>query len=160
MRFGIGIDVHEFSAKRPFILGGVHIPYRLGLSGHSDADVLLHAIADALFGALALGDIGQHFPDTSDEFKGISSSILLEKTYQLVQQKGYLLSNLDSTIVLEEPKIFAFIPEMIKHIANIFQCELHRVSVKATTTEKLGFVGRKEGVAALAVVCLEPKENT
>ncbi|HFE63051.1 MAG TPA: 2-C-methyl-D-erythritol 2,4-cyclodiphosphate synthase [Caldithrix sp.] len=158
MRFGIGVDVHGFSADRPLILGGIQIPYPIGLAGHSDADVLLHAIADALLGAMALGDIGQHFPDTSDEFRNISSTIILDKTYSLVQQQGYRLQNLDSTVMLEEPKIFAFIPEMRKRIAGILQCDLHQVSVKATTTEKLGFIGRKEGIAALAIVSLTAQE--
>jgi 2-C-methyl-D-erythritol 2,4-cyclodiphosphate synthase len=155
IRIGIGYDVHKFKDNIPLFLGGVKIDYSRGLIGHSDADVLLHAICDALLGALALGDIGQHFPDTSDEFKGIDSKILLKKTYRKIKDLGYRLGNLDSVLILQNPKINLYIPEMQKIIAEILEVDSLLVSVKATTTEKLGFEGRGEGIAAQAIVLLQ-----
>ena len=154
MRFGIGFDVHEFSPNRDLILGGIKIDSPIGLKGHSDADVLLHAISDALLGALALGDIGQHFPDTDPQYKGISSTILLEKVYDMVRQENYKLNNLDCVILMEKPKLAPYIEKIRNRIADIFWCEPEQISVKATTTEKLGFIGRSEGIAAMAVVGL------
>jgi 2-C-methyl-D-erythritol 2,4-cyclodiphosphate synthase len=154
-RIGTGYDVHALKKGLPLFLGGVEIKYEYGLLGHSDADVLLHAVCDAMLGALALGDIGQHFPDTSKDYKGIDSKLLLKKCYDLIREKGYHLVNLDSTLILEKPKIKPYIPEMRKTIAEILETAIENVSVKATTTEKLGFTGRQEGVAAEAVVLLE-----
>ena len=154
-RIGTGYDVHALREGLPLILGGVNIPHTHGLVGHSDADVLLHAICDALLGSLALGDIGKHFPDTSAEYKGIDSRILLQRTFQLIKEKGYRLGNLDSTIIMQRPKIKDYIPRMQLIIAEILEADPSRVSVKATTTEKLGFAGREEGVAAEAVVLVE-----
>lgn len=158
-RAGIGFDVHPFATGRKLILGGVEIPYEKGLAGHSDADVLLHAIADALLGALALGDIGQHFPDTDPQFKDISSAILLNEAYDLVRQEGYVLNNLDVVLLLEKPKIAPYLQQIQKTIADIFWCNPNQISIKATTTEKLGFVGRGEGVAAMAVVMLQERKD-
>ncbi len=158
-RVGIGLDVHPFAVDRKLILGGVEIPYEKGLAGHSDADVLLHAIADALLGAAALGDIGQHFPDTDPQYKDISSSILVNEAYELVRQEGYELNNLDAVLLLEKPKIAPYLPQMQKTIADIFWCNPNQISIKATTTEKLGFVGRSEGVAAMAVVMLRKRKD-
>jgi 2-C-methyl-D-erythritol 2,4-cyclodiphosphate synthase len=154
-RIGTGYDVHALKADLPLFLGGVEIPHSHGLVGHSDADVLLHAICDAMLGALALGDIGQHFPDTSEQFRGIDSKILLGKTYDLVKENGYAISNLDSVLIMQKPKIKSYIPEMQKTIAEILETGSANVSVKATTTEKLGFTGREEGIAAQAVILLE-----
>lgn len=140
---------------RPFWLGGVQIPYSKGAKGHSDADVLLHAICDALLGALSLGDIGVHFPDTDQAFKNIDSKILLKKTYDLILSKGYRMVNVDSSICLEAPKIKPHVAEMQKAISSILQVQLEDVSIKATTTEKMGFVGREEGLVAYATVLLE-----
>lgn len=158
-RVGIGFDVHPFATGRKLILGGVEIPYEKGLAGHSDADVLLHAIADALLGALALGDIGQHFPDTDPQFKDLSSAILLNEAYDLVRQEGYELNNLDVVLLLEKPKIAPYLQRIQKTIADIFWCNPNQISIKATTTEKLGFVGRGEGVAAMAVVMLQERKD-
>jgi 2-C-methyl-D-erythritol 2,4-cyclodiphosphate synthase len=141
------------------VLGGVVIPYEFGLEGHSDADVLLHAICDAMLGALALGDIGKHFPNTSDEFKNIDSKILLAKSNDLINGKGYIVNNIDSTIVLELPRLSPYITLMQNEIASVLKIEPDRVSVKATTSERLGFTGRKEGVAAYATVLLTRKES-
>jgi 2-C-methyl-D-erythritol 2,4-cyclodiphosphate synthase len=154
-RIGLGYDVHALQENIPLIIGGVNIPHSHGLKGHSDADVLIHAIIDALFGALALGDIGQHYPDSSDEFKGIDSRILLKKAYDLILTQGYKIVNLDSTIMMERPKLKDYIPGMRKIIADVLSCNPEMISIKATTTEKLGFTGREEGVAAEAVVLLE-----
>lgn len=158
-RVGIGFDVHPFATGRKLILGGVEIPYEKGLAGYSDADVLLHAIADALLGAAALGDIGQHFPDTDPQFKDISSAVLLSKAYELVRQEGYELNNLDTVLLLEKPKIAPYLHEMQKTIADIFWCNPNQISIKATTCEKLGFVGRGEGVTAMAVVLLQERKD-
>ena len=155
MRVGLGYDVHRLVEGRDLILGGVKIPYEKGLLGHSDADVVLHALTDAILGAAALGDIGRHFPDTDERYKGISSVLLLEKAYALVQEKGYILGNADICILLERPKIKNYIPEMEECIAKALHCEIGQISVKATTEEGLGFTGRGEGIAAKAIVLLE-----
>lgn len=154
IRIGHGFDVHAFGGDGPVTLGGVKIDYPQGLVAHSDGDVVLHALADALLGALALGDIGHHFPDTDAAFKGIDSRILLRKVFAEVQQKGYRIGNLDITVMAQAPKLAPHILAMRQLIAADLQCELSQVNVKATTTEKLGFVGRKEGIAAEAVVLL------
>lgn len=153
IRTGFGFDVHQLRDGHPFVLGGVPIQHHKGAFGHSDADVLLHVICDALLGAANLRDIGFQFPDTDQAFKGIDSKILLEQTYKKVQEKGYQLLNLDCTVCLERPKINPRIPEMKQVIARILLCEEDAISIKATTTEKLGFVGREEGVSAYCV-CL------
>ena len=155
MRVGLGYGVHRLVEGRDLILAGVKIPYEKGLLGHSDADVVLHALTDAILGAAALGDIGRHFPDTEECYKGISSVLLLEKAYALVQEKGYILGNADICILLERPKIKNYIPEMEECIAKAFRCERGQISVKATTEEGLGFTGRGEGIAAKAIVLLE-----
>jgi len=154
MRIGFGYDVHRFAEGRELWLGGVKIPHHLGLLGHSDADVLIHAICDALLGAAALGDIGFHFPDTSTEYKGIESTVLLTKTMNLITTSGYYVENIDSTIAIQTPKIAPYIPEMRKVLSGILNIQVNQVSIKATTTEKLGFEGREEGVSAYAVVLL------
>jgi 2-C-methyl-D-erythritol 2,4-cyclodiphosphate synthase len=153
-RIGFGIDFHQLVAGREFWMGGVKLSHTKGALGHSDADVLLHAICDALLGAACLGDIGAHFPDTSDEYKNIDSKILLQKTSQLISEAGYRVENIDSTICLEVPKIKPYIPEMQKVISTILSIKENAVSVKATTSEKMGFVGREEGVAAYATALL------
>ena len=157
MRIGIGYDVHAFAPNRKLILGGIEVPHYQGLQGHSDADVLLHAICDALLGALSLGDIGQHYPDSSEKYKNISSLILLRSVYQKVKDNGYSLENIDSTIILQKPKISTYIPFMREKIAQSLNIELHQISIKATTTEKLGFQGKEEGISAQAV-CLLVKQ--
>ena len=159
MRIGFGYDVHKLTEDRPLILGGVTIPHEQGLLGHSDADVLLHAIADALLGAVALGDIGLHFPDTDPELEGLDSMALLLDVYNLVKKEGYLLSNMDATLAMQRPKLRPYIDAMRKRIASVLELDLNQVSIKATTTEKLGFVGKEEGVAAYAI-CLLQKEET
>lgn len=158
-RVGFGFDVHQLVAGRPLILGGICVPHPKGALGHSDADVLVHAICDALLGAAALGDIGMHFPDTSADFKDIDSQILLSKTQILLTRSGFLISNIDATLVLEKPKVAPYIPEMRKNISNILKIPLDRISIKATTNEKMGFVGRQEGVAAHAVSLIYPMEE-
>lgn len=155
MRIGMGYDVHRLTEGRPLILGGVNIPHNLGLDGHSDADVLLHAISDALLGAAALGDIGLHFPDTDDKWKGADSMKLLEAVYEKVKARGYELGNLDATIMAQKPKLRPYIDEMRKKIADCLKVDIDQISVKATTEEKLGFTGREEGIAAHAVVLLK-----
>jgi len=154
-RIGSGVDFHQLVEGRELWLGGVLIPHSKGALGHSDADVLLHAICDALLGALNLGDIGTHFPDTSAEFKNIDSKILLQRTYGLVQKEGYKLVNADTTLCLEKPKIKPFVVEMQNVIASILQVSEKDVSIKATTTETMGFVGRQEGLVAYATVLLQ-----
>jgi 2-C-methyl-D-erythritol 2,4-cyclodiphosphate synthase len=153
-RTGFGFDVHAFARDRKLIIGGIDIPYEKGLMGHSDADVLLHAICDAMLGALSLGDIGQHFPDTDIKYKNADSSDLLAEVYSLVKEKGFSLGNLDVMIAMQKPKIAPYIPEMRKKISAILGCSEDQVSIKASTTEKLGFVGREEGVTAFASVLL------
>ena len=155
MRIGSGVDFHQLVVGRDLWIGGVKIPHSKGALGHSDADVLLHAICDALLGAACLGDIGFHFPDTSSEFKNIDSKILLQRTYQLITDKGYKIINIDSTLCLEAPKIKPYIPQMQQAIASILQIELTDISIKATTTEKMGFVGREEGLIAYATVLIQ-----
>lgn len=155
LRIGSGIDFHQLVEGREFWLGGILIPHTKGALGHSDADVLLHAICDALLGALCLGDIGFHFPDTSSEYKNIDSKILLKRTYDLITQEGYKLVNLDTTLTLEAPKIKPYVSQMQKVIAEILQVTEKDVSIKATTTEKMGFVGRQEGVVAYATVLVQ-----
>jgi 2-C-methyl-D-erythritol 2,4-cyclodiphosphate synthase len=151
-RIGFGYDVHAFAENRKLILGGIEIPYEKGLLGHSDADVLLHAICDALLGALALGDIGKHFPDTDPKYKGADSTVLLKDVYAMILEKGYVLSNCDSTIVLEKPKLREHIDSMRAKISALLDCSMDQISVKATTSEKMGFAGRGEGVVAYATV--------
>lgn len=155
MRVGFGCDVHRFTTGRPLYLGGIKIPYLFGLQGHSDADVLLHAICDALLGAIAQGDIGRHFPDSDSQYKEIRSTILLKRTLNRVKEKGFHILNIDTTIVAQKPKLSDFIPRMVKEIADILEIETARVNVKATTTEGLGFTGREEGIAAYAVALVE-----
>lgn len=155
MRIGHGFDVHKFGGDGPLTLGGVKVSFQFGFIAHSDGDVVLHAITDALLGALALGDIGQLFPDTDNQYKGIDSRILLRKVFDIVKAKGYCLVNLDATIIAQEPKMKAHIPQMRVNIAEDLQVHFDQVSVKATTTEQLGFTGRKEGIACEAVILLE-----
>ena len=155
MRVGLGYDVHPLVTGRPLVLGGVRIPYLFGLRGHSDADVLLHAICDALLGAIAEGDIGRHFPDTDPRYKDIKSTLLLRQVGVKVREKGFRLVNIDSTIVAEKPKLIDFIPRMVKEIARVLEVDEGRVNVKATTTEGLGFAGRGEGIAARAIALVE-----
>jgi 2-C-methyl-D-erythritol 2,4-cyclodiphosphate synthase len=158
-RIGFGFDVHQLAEGRKMILGGIEIPYSKGPMGHSDADVLLHAICDALLGAAALGDIGKHFPDTTSEFKGADSKLLLAKTLVIIADAGYMPGNIDATLVLETPKISPYISAMQSCISQILRIDADRVSIKATTNEKMGFVGRKEGVAAHAVVLIHSKNG-
>lgn len=155
IRIGHGYDVHAFSENRKCIIGGVTIPYEKGLLGHSDADVLLHAISDSLLGAVALGDIGKHFPDTDPEFKGADSLVLLEKVNDLLVQKGYRVVNVDSTVIAQVPKLAPYIIEMRENIAKALKIDVDFVSVKATTEEKMGFTGRKEGISAHSVCLIE-----
>lgn len=155
MRVGIGYDVHKLVEGRPLILGGVVIPYEKGLLGHSDADVLVHAINDALLGAAALGDIGKHFPDTDMKYKDIKSLILLKEVVDLLQKSGYKVVNIDSCICAQRPKLAPFIDEMRKNIGETIGIDINNISVKATTTEELGFVGKGEGISAKAVCLLE-----
>jgi len=154
LRIGHGYDVHAFTAGDHIMLGGVRIPHTQAFQAHSDGDVLLHAICDALLGALALGDIGQHFPDTASEFAGINSRVLLQRVYALVHGEGYELQNLDSTIIAQAPKMAGHIATMRQNIAADLTTNVQQINVKATTTEKLGFAGRQEGIAAHAVVLL------
>jgi len=155
MRIGHGFDVHRLVPDRPLILGGVNVPWQLGLLGHSDADVLLHAICDAMLGALGLGDIGKHFPDSDPAYKGIDSMRLLEQVTSLAAQHGFAVGNLDATVVAEQPRLAPHIPAMVARIAAGCQVEAGRINVKATTTEQLGYTGRGEGIAAHAVVLME-----
>ncbi len=154
-RTGIGIDVHAFEENRRLIIGGVEIPFERGLSGHSDADVLLHAVCDALLGALSLGDIGRHFPDTDEKYRNADSKDLLKIVFRFIKEKGYKIANLDAVVAMQRPKLASYIPRMVEVIAGILECDEDRISVKATTTEKLGFVGREEGVSALATVLIQ-----
>ena len=155
IRVGQGYDVHRFCPGEYIILGGVNIPYQQGLEAHSDGDVVLHALSDALLGAAALGDIGKHFPDTEPEFKGADSRVLLRHVYRIVQEKGYRLVNADITIIAQAPKMAPHITAMCANIAADLQVAVEFINVKATTTEKLGFEGRKEGIAVQAVVLIE-----
>ena len=153
-RTGIGFDVHAFSPNRKLIIGGIEVPFEKGLAGHSDADVLLHSICDALLGAISMGDIGQHFPDTDQEYKNADSKELLKQTYKLVLDKGYILGNIDAVVAMQVPKLAPYILNIRKTISGILNCDEDQVSVKATTTEKLGFVGREEGVSAFTSVLI------
>ena len=155
MRIGHGYDVHRLAEERNLIIGGVKIPYEYGLLGHSDADVLLHAICDALLGAAALGDIGKHFPDNDNSFKNIDSRILLRRTVELIKEKGYGIGNIDATVIAQKPKLAPYIPQMIKNIAGDCNIEPDFVNVKATTEEKLGFTGELKGICAHAVCIIE-----
>ena len=155
MRVGIGYDVHRLAEGRDLIIGGVKIPYEKGLLGHSDADVLLHAIMDALLGAAAMGDIGKHFPDTDDAYAGISSMKLLEKVGELLREKRYLVGNIDATIIAQRPKLRPYIDQMEQNVADVLGIAKEQVNIKATTEERLGFTGREEGISAQAVCLLE-----
>lgn len=157
IRIGQGFDVHQFAEGRPLIIGGIEIPYHVGLLGHSDADVLLHTISDALLGAVAKGDIGKHFPDTSEEFKDADSAELLKQVWNMVKADGYELSNVDCTIIAQKPKMAPYIEAMRERIAALLEVNTSQVNVKATTTEKLGFTGREEGIAAQAAVLVYQK---
>ena len=154
MRVGMGYDVHRLVEGRDLILGGVKIEHSLGLMGHSDADVLIHAIMDALLGAAALGDIGKHFPDTDEKYKGISSMKLLEHVKGLIEEEGYVIENIDATIIAQKPKLRPYMEEMEENIAKVLKIEKNQINLKATTEEKLGFTGREEGIAAQAICSL------
>jgi len=158
-RTGIGFDVHAFADDRKLILGGVDIPYEKGLAGHSDADVLLHSITDALLGSLALGDLGKHFPDTDQKYKDADSKVLLKYSYNLIKEKGYKIGNIDCVVSAQKPKLAPYIDDMRKVISSLVDTEIENVSVKATTTEKLGFVGREEGVTAFSTVLVFKSEQ-
>ena len=153
-RVGKGYDVHRLVENRPCILGGVKIHNEMGLMGHSDADVLIHAVIDGILGAMGLGDIGMHFPDTDDRYFGISSLKLLSKVANMVKENGYRIMNIDSIIICEKPKVLPYVAEMKKNLSEILQIDIARINIKGTTTEKLGFTGRKEGIAAEAVCLL------
>jgi 2-C-methyl-D-erythritol 2,4-cyclodiphosphate synthase len=155
IRVGLGFDVHSFAPNRKLFLGGVEIPYEYGLEGHSDADVVLHAVMDALLGALALGDIGKHFPNTDERYRNIDSTILAQHTWKMIQERGFCVGNMDIMIMAEAPKIGPHVEAMREKMASLFECTKEQVSVKATTMEQMGFIGRKEGIAAHAVVLLE-----
>jgi len=154
-RIGFGVDFHQMAEEREFWLGGIKIPHTKGALGHSDADVLLHAICDAMLGAACLGDIGVHFPDTDSSYKNIDSKILLSKSFELIKSEEYAIVNIDSTICLQSPKIKNFIPQMQQAIAGLLAIELNDISIKATTTEKMGFVGREEGLVAYATILIK-----
>ena len=158
IRIGHGHDVHRLVPERPLMLGGVEIPYEYGLLGHSDADVLLHAVSDAVLGALGLGDIGRYFPDTDPTYKGVNSLLLLEHVIGLAQTRGFRVSNLDTTIVAQKPKLAPYVSQMVTNLANACQVPSGCVNVKATTTEELGFTGRGEGISAHAVVLMTTDE--
>ncbi|MEA5115390.1 MAG: 2-C-methyl-D-erythritol 2,4-cyclodiphosphate synthase [Geobacteraceae bacterium] len=158
MRIGHGYDVHQLVTGRRLILGGVEIPYAKGLLGHSDADVLLHAICDAILGAIGEGDIGKHFPDSDPAYKGISSLKLLRQVMTLAESRGYAIGNIDATVVAQRPKLAPHIPAMRSMIADTMDCDPGRINIKATTTEELGFAGRGEGIATYAVALMENKE--
>lgn len=155
VRVGNGFDVHAFAPGRRLVIGGVTIPFDRGLAGHSDADVLLHAIADAMLGALALGDIGMHFPDTQATWKDADSRVLLRHVAGLARERGYTIGNVDATLIAQVPRLGPHVPAMRAHLASDLACDVDKVSVKATTTERLGFAGREEGIAALATVLLQ-----
>lgn len=158
-RIGQGYDVHQFSDDRKLVLGGVEIPFEKGLLGHSDADVLLHVIIDAMLGALALGDLGKHFPDSDESFKNIDSKVLLKKTYELIFENNYKVENIDATVITEKPKLSPYIRQIRESIAGILRVDVNQISVKATTSEKMGFVGREEGIKALAIALLVKDSN-
>ena len=154
MRVGLGYDVHKLVEDRDLILGGVKVPHTLGLLGHSDADVLVHAIMDALLGAAALGDIGKHFPDTDEAYKGADSMVLMARVRELIEEKGYVIENIDATIIAQKPKLRPYIDQMEENIAKVLHIERDQINVKATTEERLGFTGREEGMAAQAICSL------
>jgi 2-C-methyl-D-erythritol 2,4-cyclodiphosphate synthase len=155
IRIGFGFDTHKLEPGRPFRLGGVNVEHSKGAIGHSDADVLIHAIIDSLLGAAGLPDIGRQFPDTSEEFKGIDSRVLLSRTMDMLRERSFSIGNIDCTIVLQQPKIATLIPEMIKALSGALKAEPSRINIKAKTSEKLGFIGREEGISAYAVTLLE-----
>ena len=157
MRVGMGYDVHKLTEGRKLILGGVDIPWELGLLGHSDADVVVHAIMDALLGAVALRDIGRHFPDTDPQYKGISSILLLQRVGELLEEKGYEIINLDATIIAQKPKLLPYIDQMIGNVANALHLAEDQVNIKATTEEGLGFTGKLEGISAQAICAVQEK---
>ncbi len=159
IRVGMGFDVHEFAEGRRLVLGGIEIPHHAGLMGHSDADVVLHALMDALLGALALGDIGVHFPNTDDGYRDADSAKLTGRVMELVQSRGYVVNNIDITVLAEAPKLMPYREAMSKRIAHLVGCEVGQVSLKATTMEGMGFVGRREGMAAMAVATLRVREG-
>lgn len=159
IRIGQSTDIHQLVKGRKLILGGVEIEHEMGLLGHSDADALLHAIAESILGALALGDLGKHFPDTDERYKDMNSLWMLRQVYKIMEEKGYAISNLDAMIMIERPKMAPHIPAMRKHVAEALCCDMEQVSIKATRGEKLGFVGREEGVQAQCVVLLHKKEG-
>ena len=159
IRIGQSTDIHQLVKGRKLILGGVEIEHEMGLLGHSDADALLHAIAESILGALALGDLGKHFPDTDERYKDMNSLWMLRQVYKIMEEKGYAIGNLDAMIMIERPKMAPHIPAMRKHVAEALCCDMEQVSIKATRGEKLGFVGREEGVQAQCVVLLQKKEG-
>lgn len=159
MRIGIGYDVHKLTENRKLILGGVEVPYKKGLLGHSDADVLVHAVMDALLGAVALGDIGRYFPDSDKTYQGADSMVLLSYVRDLIEKECYLIGNIDATIIAQQPKLASFLPQMAKNIANILKVSEKQVNVKATTEEGLGFTGNGEGISAQAICLLETVDN-
>lgn len=158
MRIGHGYDVHAFDASRPLILGGMEIPHDFGLKGHSDADVLLHTITDSILGALALGDIGKFFPDTDEKFKDADSRVLLSEVVSMMHEKGYEIGNIDAVVIAEKPKLRGYIDDMRENVAALLKTDISNVNIKATTSEKLGFTGREEGIASEAVVLLQKHE--
>ncbi|AZO96570.1 2-C-methyl-D-erythritol 2,4-cyclodiphosphate synthase [Iocasia frigidifontis] len=159
MRVGLGFDVHGFKKDRPLIIAGIHIPYQYGLMGHSDADVLTHALMDAILGAMAKGDIGRHFPDSNQRYKNINSLLLLDEVYKLLMEEEYRIENIDLVLMAEKPKISPYYNKIISKYAEVLQINKKRINMKATTTEGLGFVGREEGMAAQAVVLIESNER-
>lgn len=159
IRIGQSTDIHQLVKGRKLILGGVEIEHEMGLLGHTDADALLHAIAESILGALALGDLGKHFPDTDERYKDMNSLWMLRQVYKIMEEKGYAIGNLDAMIMIERPKMAPHIPAMRKHVAEALCCDMEQVSIKATRGEKLGFVGREEGVQAQCVVLLHKKEG-
>lgn len=159
IRIGQGFDIHQLVEGRPLIIGGIHLPYHKGLLGHSDADVLLHTITDAALGALALGDIGKHFPDTDPAFKDADSTELLRNIWSIVREHGYRLGNLDATIIAQKPKMAPYIPKMQKNIAHLLDVDPHRINLKATTMEKLGPIGDEKGIAAMSVILLTKEDD-
>lgn len=156
-KIGHGYDVHQLAENRDLIIGGVNIPHKMGLLGHSDADILLHAISDSLLGALALGDIGKHFPDTDEDFHGADSLVLLRCVYEMIASKGYEIGNIDATIIAQAPKLAPYIPQMRLNIARALDTEIENVSIKATTEEHLGFTGEEKGISAHAVCLIYKK---
>lgn len=160
IRIGQGFDVHKFEEGRPLIIGGITIPHERGLVGHSDADVLLHTITDAALGAIGEGDIGRHFPDTDAAFKDADSAVLLERIWEVVTERGYVLGNIDCTVIAERPKMSPHIEAIQARVAELLQADVSQVNVKATTSEKLGFTGREEGIAAMATILLQKRFTT